>query len=376
MMANTRIGYLAAADKCKEAASVAHVIGGAEGAYRRTQTDHLLSNCLLRLGNPAAAARAACSSLRMARAAGSRNLLVESLIACSNVANQAPDDMAKAERESRGQERLGGSPSYGGLDLSQEGWVSLPTNPASLPRLGLAYAEAAVATCDAALTAAGGRDSLAADDEHHVPLLVAEAQVRGRLGTHLHKLGERQRGVELLCEAVALLRQGLRKAAPGSYLPAAKQTLAGVLCNLAAIRNAGSNGTAEAEAGLREALALYEDGDGVLLKQDVLRGLANMSGRPDQPVGAAEAAALRSQLNALYAQAGRNQDTSCTICLETLEQSDGGEVQDATGDGDCGSDGYTNSAVLVLNCGHQFHRGCLSTWWRTAASRACPLCKK
>jgi len=98
-----------------------------------------------------------------------------------------------------------------------------------------------------------------------------------------------------------------------------------------------------------------------------------MSGRPDQPVGPAEAAALRSRLNALYAQAGRNQDTSCTICLETLEQLDGGAEKD---DGGRGADGYTNAAVLVLNCGHQFHRGCLSTWFRTAASRACPLCKK
>jgi len=90
----------------------------------------------------------------------------------------------------------------------------------------------------------------------------------------------------------------------------------------------------------------------------------------------AEAAALRSRLNALYAQAGRNHDTSCTICLEPLEQVDGGGVQDATGDGDRGANGYTNSAVFVLECGHQFHRGCLSTWWRTAASLVCLLCKE
>jgi len=57
--ANTRIGYLAAVEKAKEAASVADIIGGAEGASYRTRADLLLSNCLLSSGNTAAAARAA-----------------------------------------------------------------------------------------------------------------------------------------------------------------------------------------------------------------------------------------------------------------------------------------------------------------------------
>jgi len=142
------------------------------------------------------------------------------------------------------------------------------------------------------------------------------------------------------------------------------------------MRNAGSHETAEAEACLREALALCEDTDDVALKQDILRHLANMSGRPDQPVRPAEAAAFRSRLNTLYAQAGRNHETSCTICLEPLEQSGGDEYQDATSDGGVIPEGYTNSAMCVLDCDHQFHRGCLSTWWHTAASQACPLCKK
>ena len=185
-MTNTRIGYLAAVENAKEAASVADLIGGAEGADLGTQTNQLLANCLLSLGNTAAAARAACSSLRTARTAGSRTFLVTSLAMCGSVANQAPDEMVKAERESREQERLGGSPSYWGLDLSQEGWVSLPTNPAALSRLGTAYNEAAVATCDAALTAAGGRDSPTANNERHVPSLVQEAQARGGLGISLH----------------------------------------------------------------------------------------------------------------------------------------------------------------------------------------------
>jgi len=375
-MANTRIGYFAAVENAKEAASVADLIGGAEGASHRTEADQLLARCLLSLGNTAAAARAACSSLRAARAAGSRTLLVKSLIACGTMAHHAPDEMVNAERESRAQERLGGSPSYGGLDLQQEGRVSLPTTPAALSRLGVAYNEAAIATCDAALTAAGGRDSPAAADPRDVPSRYSEAQVRGCLGIILHNLGERQRGVELLRQAVALLRTVVRRAAPGSDLLVAKQALGSILYNLGVVRNAGSDGTAEAEACLREALALCEDTDDVLLNQDVLRRLANMSGRPDDPVRPAEAAALRSRLNALYAQAGRNHDTSCTICLEPLEQPDGGAEKVAADNGDRGADGYTTSAVLVLECGHQFHRGCLSTWWRTAASVVCPLCKK
>jgi len=182
--------------------------------------------------------------------------------------------------------------------------------------------------------------------------------------------------VELLRQAVTLLRLAVRTTAPGSDLLVSKQALAVFLGNLGVLRKSGSDGAAEAEACLREALALCEDLDAVLLKQWVLRHLANMSGRPDQPVRPAEAAALRSRLNALYAQAGRNHDTSCTICLETLEESNCGAETDAADDGDRGADGFTNSAVFVLVCGHQFHRGCLSTWFRTAASKVCPLCKE
>jgi len=252
------------------------------------------------------------------------------------VASRAPDEMVKAERGSREQERLDGSPSYGSLDLSQEGRIRLPTTPAALSRLSLAYYEAAVAICDAALTAAGGRDSPAANDEWRVPSLRVEAEARACLASRWFNLGERQRGVEILRQAVALLRQRMQKAAPGSDLMEAKEGLAAFLCTLGVMWNFGSDRTAEAEACLREALALCKDTDNVVPKQTVLRHLVNMSGRPDQPVGPAEAAALRSRLNALYAQTGRNHDTSCTICLEPLEQSDGGEKKDAADDGDRG----------------------------------------
>jgi len=383
IMKSTRVGYLAAVEKAKEAAAVADLIGGAQGADRRSQADLLRYNSLLRLGNLAAAARAACSSLRAARESGSMTAVVTSLTMCGNVAREAPAEMALAEKESREQERLSGSRSYGGPDLSQEGRVSLPTNPAALSRLSLAYNEAAVAACDSALAAAGGRDSPAADDERQVPSLGKEAQLRSGLGLSLHDLGERKRGLKLIRQALALLRRTVQKAAPGSATLIAEQGLAALLCNLGGVLithgvedsgNApGSDGLAEAEACLRKALALCEDTDNVMLKQTVLRHLANMSGRPDQPVGPAEAAALRSRLNALYAQTGRNHDTSCTICLETLEQPDGGPGQDAA---DRVADGYTNSAVFVMKCGHQFHRGCLSTWWRTQSEINCPLCKK
>ena len=376
-MANTRVGYLAAVAKVKEAAAVADLIRGAKGASRRAQADLFLSACLLKLGEMAAAASAACSSLRTARASGNRSSLVSALCRCGNVAREAPDEMVKAERAHREQARRSGSaPSYGGLDLSQEGHISLPTTPAALSRLRITYMEAAIRICDAALAAAGGRGSPAADDELRVPSLGLEAETRARLGISLVNLGEDpQRGLELLRQAVVLMRQGVRRAAHGPDVLQEKGALAVTLCNLGVVL-AESDGMAEAETCLREALELGEETDDVELKQSVLINLSNMSGRPDQPVGLAEAAALRSWLNALYAQAGRNPDTSCTICLEPLEQPGGGAEQDSTDDGGLTADGYTNSAVRVLQCAHQFHRGCLSAWWCTRSDRACPLCKK
>ena len=103
---------------------------------------------------------------------------MKSLILCGNVARSAPYEMAKAELESQEQERSG-APYHGGLDLSQEGRVRLPPNPAALY---LAYNEAAVALSDAAVAAAGGRASAAAADPLRVPSLSVEAHARGALG--------------------------------------------------------------------------------------------------------------------------------------------------------------------------------------------------
>jgi len=375
-MANTRVGYLAAVAKAKEAAAVSDFIGGEIGAACHSDADRLLSSCLLHLGEMAAAACAACSSLRTARASGNISALVSALSTCGNVARKAPNGMAKAERENREQERLSGTtPSYGGLDLSQEGRISLPTSPAALSRLRITYMEAAVALCDSALVAAGGRDSPAADDDGRVPMLRLEAEARGSLGVSLDELGVGpQRSLELRRQAVALLRREMQAVASSDHAQYAERSLAVCLCNLG-VRLSSSDEMAEAAACMREALELSEETDDVGLKQMVLINLANMSGRPDLPVRPAEAVVLRSRLNALYAQTGRSTDTSCTICLELLEMPSGDAEYGAADDSGRDADGYINSAVRVLECGHQFHRGCLSTWWRTRSESRCPLCK-
>jgi len=174
-MANTIIGNLASAEKSKEAALVADRIGGAQGAACHAEADQFRSYCLCRLRDYPAAARAACSALRAARASGCRTLLILALGKCGEVAREAPGEMVNSERESREQERRSGSPSYGDLDLSREGRVSLPTTRLALSRLCLAYQEAAVHLCDAALAAAGGRGSPAASDTRRIPSLSCAA---------------------------------------------------------------------------------------------------------------------------------------------------------------------------------------------------------
>ena len=295
-MANTRIGFLAASEKYRQAATVADLIGGAEGALRCADAEKMLSGSLVRLGDLAAAARAACSSLRAARASGSRTVLVTTLSMCGDVARAAPGEMASAERESREQEKLSGSPSsFGGLDLSKEGRISLPTTPAALSRLGLAYFEAAVAICDAA----GGRGSPTANEHCCVPLLGVEAEARGGHGRCLYHLGEeRQRSLELLRHAVALRRQVFRTAAPGQSTLEAQQMLAHQLSILAAMGYSHpSKEVTEAEACLREALALGEGLGDVFLTGKTLLLLINLCGEAHAMVRPAEAEAFRLRLN-------------------------------------------------------------------------------
>jgi len=370
---NTRIGFLAVVEKLKEAVAVADLIGGAGGAYFRSDADQLRSNTLFRLGDLTMAARAACSSLGAARAAGSRTVLVRALIMCATVARDAPGEMASAERESRERERpivspsYGGlvSPSYGGLDLSQEGRVSLPTTLAALSRLALAYNEAAVAICDAAVAAAGGRDTPAAADSRRVPLMRTEAIARASLSSTLRSLHEqRQRSLELTRQAVALLQQAVRMAAPGKATSNAERGLANELSNMAdVLREHGADGMVEAEACLREALALGEGTGNVCLTLKTLQRLINLCGAVHGTVGPAEAEAFRSRLNQCLVQMGRSPETSCSICLEPLAPPADGAVEDAL-------------PVAVLRCDHQFHRSCIIRWLHsTQSAAACPLCK-
>jgi len=215
--------------------------------------------------------------------------------------------------------------------------------------------------------------------------LKAEAHARGSLAVSIFDLSaDLQRSLDLVRQAVALMRRAVRTAAPGKEVMEVKLTLASWLNNLGNMLNSISQGRmrmsfpnsmVEAEACFREALELSKESNDVSLMQTVLANLANMSYQSGQTVGPTEAATLRARLNTLYAQTGREPDTTCTICLELLEsiEQPGGGADGAVGDGFRGSD---DSTVQVLKCGHQFHYGCISTWWRTTSNTVCPICKK
>jgi len=249
--------------------------------------------------------------------------------------------LVKAEKESRELERRSGSPRYGGLDLSQEGYISLPTTPAGLSRLCITYHEAAVALCQAAL------DRPAPGDRDPTPLEHAEAC--GCLGFCLGKPGgpgEVTRGVEFTRQAVVLLREVVRGETPSNHPMSgagiAKRALAVKLTYLASMLPRD----AEAEACLREAHLLLENHNDMQIKQAVLGSLVNMSHR----FKPAESELFLRQLNQLSVKSGRSPETMCTICLDPLEQPGG----DAAAKKD---------SVIVLRCGHQFHLSCGLNWW-------------
>jgi len=285
--------------------------------------------------------------------------------------------MVKAKKESREQERLRPTPDLGGLDLSQEGRVSLPTTRVALFRLGLAYNERALAICESALAAAGGRGSTAAVNKRLVPSLSIEARARGALGSPLHGMGEqRQRSLDLAQQAVAQLRQVLQTApAEGnSECITDGKLLAGQLCYLGGMQadlvgrgGPGSDGQAEAEACMREALELNEADVGTIdlnLQEVALTRLANMTKQYDQSLP------LRAQLNELLVQTERSPDTSCAIwyalapsciirslpsgkpsrsSLDPLEQAGGGAGGDGTGDGGRLAGGDTGAPVPLAS---------------------------
>jgi len=375
---NSRVGYLTAVRKSKEASAVADLLGGAHGALFRADADQLSCTCLLRLDDMAAAARAACSSLRAARASGNRYMFVKTLVTCGDVAKEAASEMVDAERESREQERLSGHPVWHiGVDLSQEGRISLPTTPAGLYRLDLAFYEAAVATCDRRLAAAGGRGRPAADED--VPDLRVGAIARGSLAVCLLTLGEEgERGFRLTRQAVSNWRRSVSAQAPGPGKQHAQMGLGNELAILAKwLQGTGSDGVAEGDACLHEALKLSESSGDVWLTVKILRYLVNRCGEAHTEMEPAEAEAFRQRLNKLLVQMGRSPETSCSICFEPLAPPADSTAQDAAGGGGSGkASGPSAACVRVLLCDHQFHRGCLVSWKRTASKYACPLCRK
>jgi len=143
------------------------------------------------------------------------------------------------------------------------------------------------------------------------------------------------------------------------------------------LKGNGSDGMAEAEACLREALALSEGLGDVFLTVKILTYLINLCGEAHAAMGPAEAEAFRSRLNLLLAQMGRSPETSCSICLEPLAPPADGAADDAaSGDDSRNTSGTPDSCVRVADCFHQFHHGCLFAWLRTTSKYVCPLCKK
>jgi len=287
---------------------------------------------MLNAGDPAAAARAAGAGLRAARASGSRRMLAAALATCGAVARRAPDKMLEAA--------LGRG----------EGRVRLP---AARHRLGLAYFEAAVAMCDAA--GLGGANCTKA--------WVTEAAARASLADCLVALSEaRPRVVALRRQAVALARRALARRALHSEPGAAgvARFLVERLSELgAALGDAGA--ATEAEACLREALAMGEGAGDVLHTLRAVRRLINLGGH-GVAVGPAEAEALRARLNQLLAQLGRSVETDCPICLAPLAP--------------LALAPPAPDRVHVLSCNHQFHAGCLRAWNAATLKGACPVCNK
>ena len=182
---------------------------------------------------------------------------------------------------------------------------------------------------------------------------------------------------------MTLLRQVVRTAEPGIDTLNAQRLLADELSTRGRmLKGHGSEGMVEAEACLREVLALGEGLGDVLLTGKTLRCLINLCGQAHAAVGPVEAEALRSRLNQLLVQMGRSPQTSCSICLEPLTPPADGAAADAAGGGGsggasgAGAGSPPDSCMRALACDHQFHHGCLSTWLRAGPTHACPLCKK
>lgn len=373
---DSRSSYIASAAKLQHAAAVANVIGGSYGAGLRSAAERVQAHSMVRAGDTAGAARVACASVASARAGANRTLLVEALVSCAIVARSSPDDMVRAEEEMARCEQAHGPAEGSALadvpaahlpsthtapDLSNEGRVEMPTG-VERAWLCLHYSRAAVGICDTAVaaTAAGGSPV----DDAHIPSLDSQASARSNLARFLVESGlDPARGVALLREAAALRRRLLAERPNRLH---ARRVLAIALSNLgAALARVGSEAEMEeADACMREALQLSDATHDVGVQKGVLTNLINRSG--ETPEGA-DGEKLRSRLNQIYRNTGRDPDTHCAVCLEPLKPIGDDGVASSS------ADRPTDSHVNVLGCGHQFHQSCIMMW--RERSHECPVCK-
>ena len=49
------------------------------------------------------------------------------------------------------------------------------------------------------------------------------------------------------------------------------------------------------------------------------------------------------------------EEDGCIICLETINETD---------------------KYIIENCDHQYHRGCIETWYNNNVEPSCPLCRR
>jgi len=189
---HTAVDYRGAVARCTAAASAAGRIRGALGACLRSRADLLRCECLLHLRNLVACADAACAAWEYAIAAGEVNVLVMTLTKCSQVAQEAPEEMAEAMNRRKVDTHRG-----------DPWWVDHTARPL---RLALGFGMASVAVCECA------RAGTVSPELH--------AKAIANLGSCLNSLHEQpQKSMLLHRRAVTLCRRAVQKAHPGADGP-------------------------------------------------------------------------------------------------------------------------------------------------------------
>ena len=292
-------------------------LGGKPAAERLCGAHLVHSNCLMQLRDAVAGTEAACAAREAAIATGDAAMLALVLFTCSSVASMAPEEIAAA----MGRRTPDACPT--------EPWFVDATVDSC--RLALGLSMACVAVCERASNA--------------VPLDLY-AQAIGKVGTSLAELSEQPyRSMWLHRHAVTVCRRAVQR--EDGDVP--RLALVGLLGNLGTLT--GELGKVESEVWLREALATSESLAGAC-HEIPLRNLANL-----ELLGQLESTAFRLRLKALDASAGKTPQTTCAICLDDFD--------------DRGCDGR---GVLIVSCGHQFHRSCIGQWFTERST--CPTCKE